>query len=123
MRPIAAVVRKTAIGSLLPDSTSRIPRTRRGRLTPLPRRIANVAAASVEEMIAPIRNPSSIRIPNAQCAMSATTSAVIATPAVARTVAAFQLDRTVGHSVSNPPEKRMKTSAITPSCCGAALSK
>ena len=53
---MSAVVRITATGSLIPDSTSSVPPTRCLSWIPLPRNTANTAAASVDETIAPSRN-------------------------------------------------------------------
>jgi len=52
MRPIREVVRKIAMGSLLPDSSSRSGLRSPFRLICLDRRMEKTAAASVEEMMA-----------------------------------------------------------------------
>ena len=57
IRPISAVTRKTAIGSLAPDSISNVACTRSFRRTPLLRSRLNTAPASVEPTIAAIRMP------------------------------------------------------------------
>ena len=50
---VSTVVRMTATGSLMPDSTSSVTPTRRLSWSPLPRSTANTAAASVDETTAP----------------------------------------------------------------------
>ena len=61
MIPVKSVVKKYAMGSLLPLSSSSIGLMPSRRLMLLERRIENTAAASVEEIIAP-SNKASIRV-------------------------------------------------------------
>jgi len=75
-------VRKTAIGSLLPDSNSSNGFKGSRKLTDLDRITANTAAASVEETMAPMRSPSVQDISKATVANQPTSPAVIATPSV-----------------------------------------
>lgn len=75
-------VKITAIGSFIPDSASSVAERRRFTLT-LPS-VANIAAASVEETIAPNRNPSAQETCKMYLANMPTQMAVISTPNVAR---------------------------------------
>ncbi len=114
MEPVTTVVRITAIGSLAPDSISSVARTRSLRCTPLPRRIANTAAASVEETIAPSSIASGQLKPSAY-APRASITAVPMTPNVASTLAGAATARTDRSGVLKPPSNRMRTSATVPS--------
>lgn len=79
-----AMVRNAAIGSLLPDSSSRRGRNRPRSPTLRERSTANTAAASVEEMIAPRRSPVVSDTSSTTLAMVPATIAVTRTPKVAR---------------------------------------
>ncbi|OQC68943.1 MAG: hypothetical protein BWX47_01529 [candidate division Hyd24-12 bacterium ADurb.Bin004] len=113
-KPRTVTVRNTAIGSLLPDSSSsrgfRSPFsfTRRDRI------IAKTAAASVEDTIEPSRSPSKSGKPRTNRQKSPTRRAVMATPKVARIMLRPSTGRTLSQSVSRPPENRMKARAKTP---------
>jgi hypothetical protein len=107
-------VRKTAIGSLLPDSNSSNGFKGSRRLTDLDRMTANTAAASVEDTIAPIRSPSVHDMPNATVTNHPTSPAVIATPSVESATPWPSTGRTLDHRVSNPPANKMNVSATTP---------
>ncbi len=61
-KPKKPVVRKIAIGSLLPDSNSRSGLSGFFRLIRFDLKIANTAAASVDETIEPSNIPSRIEI-------------------------------------------------------------
>ncbi len=105
--PIKVTVSNTAMGSLLPDSNSSRAPTRPFRPTPRLRRTAKTAAASVEETMAPRSSPSNSEISRRAWAKSPTSRAVRATPSVASRAAERTTQRTLRHSVSRPPEKRM----------------
>ena len=78
---IRVIVRKTAIGSLLPDSISSVEPTR--SLSPLPPSREKTAAASVEPTIAPINKPSIKSRLNSHAAIMPVKPEVISTPSVA----------------------------------------
>ena len=83
---VSTVVRMTAIGSLMPDSTSRVTPTRRFSCRPLPRSTEKTAAASVEDTTAPISSASGQPRPSNR-PPAATSSAVPADAEVASTPA------------------------------------
>jgi len=121
--PIIVTVRKTAMGSLLPDSNSSSERRRGCRRTLRERSTEKTAAASVDETIDPssraCRNGRSV-IAQANRPVSV---AVRATPAVASTTPRPRTGRTSSHSVSRPPLYRMNANATTPRpCASGALS-
>lgn len=120
--PMIPSVRKTAIGSLLPDSSSisgsRLPR----RCDPRVRSTANTAAASVEETIEPSSRPVSGEKPSTSTANPPTRMALSTTPRLARTRPGTSTGRICLQSVSRPPENRMKTSATTPTAWAAHAS-
>jgi len=110
----AASVIKTAIGSLLPDSSSNSGRRRPLRLTPLERRIEKTAAASVEETIDPTsRAPCQERL-KIQPAIRPVSAAVSTTPMVAKDRLGPSTGRTLSHRVSRPPANRMSARATVP---------
>jgi hypothetical protein len=74
----------------------------------------NTAAASVEETIDPKSKPSSNGTANTRLANHPTVTAVTNTPRVDRLNPAQRIVRVLPQSVSNPPEKRINTSATTP---------
>ncbi|MBP1631917.1 MAG: hypothetical protein H6Q11_205 [Acidobacteria bacterium] len=79
-------VRNTAIGSLLPDSSSSRGRRSGLRETSRARRIENTAAASVEETTDPRSRPAVGDSPRIHAAASPTTAAVTSVPAVASAI-------------------------------------
>jgi len=95
------------MGSLLPDSSSssgfRFPL----RLTLRDRRTEKTAAASVEEMIEPSRNPSRGESPPTTVMNQPARAAVTKTPSVARIPPWIRTGRTWVQLVDNPPAKRM----------------
>ena len=113
------MVRKMAIGSLLPDSSSSRGLSRPVRAMLLERSTAKIAAASVEETMAPSSRPSSQAKPSTAVANHPTRTAVSATPSVASARAGQRTGRTLSQWVSKPPAKRMKVSATTPSDCAS----
>jgi len=106
------------MGSLVPLSRSRV-----GSILffsffpPCDRKIANTAAASVEETMEPISRDSMREKPVIQLMNSPTPTVVIRTPAVERAIPLQSMDFTSPHLVSSPPEKRMKTRAMIPMNC------
>ncbi|OPZ42902.1 MAG: hypothetical protein BWY93_01575 [Euryarchaeota archaeon ADurb.BinA087] len=104
---MAPMVRKTAIGSLLADSSSRSGRSIPFRLALFVRKMEKTAAASVDDTTAPRRNPSSSDTSNTTIARPAIRSAVSRTPMVERTAAWGSTGLTSDQRVSSPPEKRM----------------
>jgi hypothetical protein len=75
------------------------------------------AAASVEDTIAPSKRPSRNENPWTQATNIPMSSAVISTPIVESDTPCHMMGRIADHSVSNPPENRIKTSAVIPSDC------
>src|SRR3990172_12305308 len=108
------MVKKTAIGSLLPDSSSNKEDKSFRNRTFLSLRIEKTAAASVEEMIAPIRIPCRNENFNIQTQKRPALMAVRSTPAVDKVSAGPTAGRTSFQSVSIPPEKRINTKEATP---------
>ncbi len=108
------VVRKTAIGSLLPDSNSRNGRRFPFRRALAIRRTEKTAAASVDETTAPRRKPVSGEKPRTKTANAPRQAAVRRTPTVERAIPCQRIGRISPHFVSKPPAKRMYASAITP---------
>ena len=115
MTPIIETVRKTAIGSLLPDSNSSSERRCGRSRTFRERNTEKTAAASVDETIDPSRRAWASGRSVIHQAKKPVSAAVSATPAVARISPRPRTGRTSSHAVSNPPLKRMKASATTPS--------
>ncbi|MNY01952.1 hypothetical protein D3C86_1345010 [compost metagenome] len=107
--PIRVTVRNIAIGSLLPDSISRVEPTR--SLRPLPLSRLNTTAASVEATMAPISRPSSSLRSNSQAAARPVSPAVITTPTVASDIAGHRATRKVATRVRMPPSRRITASA------------
>ena len=112
---MSAIVRITATGSLIPDSTSSVPPTRCLSWIPLPRSTANTAAASVDETIAPSRNDALHGRPSA-CATTATMHIVPTTPTVASRPAGASerrsvLDRRVQPAVEQDERERRRSRA------------
>src|ERR1044071_2028336 len=112
---ITAIVRTTAIGSLLPDSNSSNWAKRLGSLELLARSTMKMAAASVEDTIAPSKRPSRNENPWTQATNIPTSNAVMSTPIVERDSPFNNIGFTPVHSVSNPPANRIMMSAKIPS--------
>src|SRR4030042_2956440 len=108
------MVRKTAIGSLLPDSNSRRGLRDPFRLTFLDLNMEKPAAASVEETIAPSKRPSKMERLRSGAETHPTKQAVPMTPRVERAIPFHRTGLTILQSVSSPPEKRIKANAKTP---------
>ena len=106
---ISDTVRNIAIGSLLPDSISRVEPTR--SFSPLPLSRLNTTAASVEPTMAPISRPSSRLRLNSQAAAMPVRPAVIITPTVASDMAGHNATRKVAARVRMPPSSRITASA------------
>ena len=106
---IKVTVRNIAIGSLLPDSISRVEPTRSFRALPLSR--LNTAAASVEPTIEPINSPSSKLRSNNHAAAQPVKPAVTATPKVASDSAGHSATRKVATRVRIPPSSKITASA------------
>jgi len=109
---IRVTVRNTAMGSLLPDSISRVALTRSLRLRPPSRE--NTAAASVEPTMAPISIPCIRLRSNSQAAASPVRPVVMATPTVASDRAGQSATRNEETRVRMPPSSRMMASARLP---------
>ncbi len=107
IRAMTPVVRKTAIGSLLPDSNSRNGRRFPFRRARAIRRTEKTAAASVDETTAPRSNPVSGERPRTRHANRPRMTAVRTTPTVERATPGQNMGRTSSHRVSKPPAKRM----------------
>jgi len=115
IRRITHMVRRTAIGSLLPDSNSSNGLNCPFKLTRRERRIEKTAAASVEDITEPSSRPSSNENFNTSTAKTPTNRAVKKTPMVARATPCQTTGRTARQSVSRPPEKMIRANAIVPS--------
>ncbi len=111
---IIVVVRMTAIGSFMHDSTSIVRPTRGLRDAPPPRSTAKTAAASVDDTTAPSNSAAGHGNPSTH-ADNATSPAVAATPKVASTEAGPMTCRIDENDVFSPPSNRISTSAIVPS--------
>ncbi|OPZ50228.1 MAG: hypothetical protein BWY90_01641 [Deltaproteobacteria bacterium ADurb.BinA014] len=96
-----------AIGSLLPDSNSKSGFNGSFSPTFFERRMANTAAASVEETIEPIKKALSQGRFRKYLTNNPTSKAVITTPAVDNTRAGLVTIFTDCISVDNPPANRM----------------
>src|ERR1044071_8421690 len=112
---ISAIVSTTAIGSLLPDSNSSNWAKRFGSLELLDLSTMKIAAASVDDTIAPSKRPSRNENPWTQATNVPTSNAVMSTPIVERDSPFHNIGFTPVHSVSNPPENRIMMSAKIPS--------
>ena len=115
--PLASIsmrvtVRNTAMGSLLPDSISRVAVTR--SLRPRPPSRENTAAASVEPTMAPISRPCSRLRSNSQAAATPVRPVVIITPTVASDSAGQSATRKLDTRVRMPPSSRITASARLP---------
>ena len=114
IRPMSPTVRKMAMGSLEPLSTSRVSESRRGSRRPLVRRMENTAAASVEPTMAPSSRPCSSGMSSTRAAARPVRPEVRATPRVARLKAGRQTARTECIEVRRPPSNRMSARATLP---------
>ncbi len=83
----SAAVRKIAIGSLVPDSTSSVERTRSRMLMPPVRSRKNTAAASVDATMEPNSSPSNQEKSSRKRAATPNMMAVNSTPKVASVMA------------------------------------
>jgi hypothetical protein len=110
---VSTIVRITATGSLMPDSTSSVPPTRCLSWMPLLRSTENTAAASVDETIAPSRNDELHGRPS-RLAKKATMHIVPITPTVASSPAGAIERRSVSTGVFRPPSNRISASAADP---------
>ena len=100
---IIVTVRKIAIGSFDPDSSSKSGRMLFFSKISFAPRIANTAAASVEEMIAPKSKASSQVSPSKNLTKSATRAAVSTTPTVASMMPLIMIGFIDFKFVSSPP--------------------
>lgn len=100
------------MGSLLPDSISRVALTRSLRLRPPSRE--KTAAASVEPTMAPISIPCSRLRSNSQAAARPVRPVVMATPTVASDRAGQSATRNEETRVRMPPSSKMMASARLP---------
>ncbi len=73
------------------------------------------AAASVDDTTAPSKRPSRNENPWTQETNTPMSSAVTNTPIVESDSPCHTMGRIAAHSVSNPPENRIRTSAVIPS--------
>ncbi len=109
---MSVTVRNTAIGSLLPDSISRVAVTR--SLRPLPPSSENTAAASVEPTMAPISRPWIKLRSNSQAATMPVSAVVMSTPTVASDSAGHKATRKLATRVRRPPSSRITARARLP---------
>ena len=107
-------VRKTAKGSLVPDSTSSVERTRGRRRKPRALIRKNTAAASVEATTEPTSSASVQPIPSTNLATGAITSVVASTPTVASVTAGASTLRKLASRVRRPPSNRISARAMEP---------
>ena len=114
IRAMLPTVRKMAIGSLEPLSTSRVSASRRDSRRPLVRRMENTAAASVEPTIAPRSRPCRSGMSSTRVAATPVRAEVSTTPRVARLRAGRQTERTEWIEVRRPPSNRMSARAALP---------
>ena len=112
--PTSIRVIKMAMGSLSPDSISRVLATRSLSLTPAPLITLNTAAASVEPIMPPSSSPRRQSTPINQMANAPTRPAEIATPRVARLSAGRRPSLKVLNRVRRPPSSRITARAILP---------
>ena len=106
------IVRKTAIGSFVPDSASSVCLTLASTGRPLSRE--KTAAASVEPTSAPINSATGQEKSSSRYATMAMIPVVARTPTVASDRAAGRIFRKCVHFVCKPPSNRISTSAIVP---------
>ena len=117
MQPMTS---STAIGSLMPDSPSSV-RARRRRSVD-PRSTANTAAASVAATVEPRSSASFASRSNSALAASAVSPAVPTVPSVASRIDVLSTGRISSKPADRPPSKRMKASAMTPTCWATSKS-
>jgi len=111
---INPTVKKIAIGSLLPDSSSSSGFKGCFRLIRLDLKMLNTAAASVEETMEPSSIPSKRENFRIWTAKNPVMIAVIKTPAVERMTPGKIIDLVSFQLVSRPPEKIIKMRATMP---------
>ena len=110
--PTSIRVMKIAMGSLRPDSISRVLATRSLMVTPAPLTTLKTAAASVEPMMPPSSRPRRQSTSINQVAKAPTSEADSITPTVARLSAGFNARRKVVSRVRRPPSSRIIARAI-----------
>src|SRR5687768_3402635 len=102
------------MGSLLPDSNSKVGRRLRFKPMFFVRRIENTAAASVEETIDPNNKPSSSVKSDIRLTNIPTARAVISTLSVDKEIPRHKIGFILSHLVSKPPEKIIKANEMAP---------
>ena len=102
MQPITS---RIAIGSLRPDSPSRVRAIRRGSVEP--RRIANTAAASVAATVEPSSSAGSGSRSRMNAAATAVSAAVTSVPSVARITDVRSTGRISSKPLERPPSNRI----------------
>ena len=112
--PIRLKVKKTAIGSFMPDSISSVAATRSLSFTPDDFNSENTAAASVEPTMAPTSSASGQSRKSRKCAATAVRPVHTTTPTVASHSAGLKPVRKVVNSVRKPPSSRITASATLP---------
>ena len=114
VQPIMASVRYTAIGSLSPDSISRVAATRSLSFTPDDLSSANTAAASVEPTMAPMSRAKGRLSPSSHQAAKPVTAVETTTPSVASHKAGLSPVRKDLRWVRSPPSSKITASATLP---------
>lgn len=112
MSSIIPMVRKIAMGSLLPDSASSRGLSVPLRLIFLDWRMENIAVASVEENDGAEQQTFLQRKPHRILCKKPIATVVRMVPRVARLAACQRTGRIIGHLVSRPPAKRINTSEM-----------
>ena len=102
----------TATGSFSPASPSSVRAS--GRRSVEPRSSEKIAAPSVEAMIEPSSNPSSVLRSNSQTAARPVMPAVTKVPSRARLTAGRSTGRISSKPAVRPPSNRISTSATMP---------
>src|SRR4051812_12562390 len=111
---IKLIVRNTAMGSFVPDSSSISGLTVPFRFKFLKLKIENTAAASVEETTDPSSKLTKNGSWKTKCTNKPTANVVIRTPMVERLKEDNKTGSTFFHLVSRPPENSINTSEIIP---------
>ena len=106
--------RNTANGSLVPDSTSSVLRTRGRRRSPPALIKRKTAAASVEATTAPISKDSTQPISRAYLTTGAVRTVVTRTPTVANITDGATTLRILAKRVRRPPSNRISARAMDP---------
>ncbi len=107
------------MGSLEPLSISSVAASRGRRCSPLERRAANTAAASVLPTMLPKSRPYASGMSIAYVASTPTRPAVRITPTVARRPAGAAVRRIAFIDVCRPPSNRIMMSAVVPIACAS----